>query len=260
MNTFELSEYGIIKKNFINNAVNFRGMEAKVPFALVIPKRYECFEINRQILNLPIGENRGVYVDSPLNEADTAYFGHIEDLTKLFFAYNERVAGDNEDHVMTNTRFGDVVDIIYEDASDEALARYEYLIDASPDGAFAKAKADKGFKILESGDVAALEALMPKLIAETMPCYVDALHWLVSTDENGKRYLSIFNNSGNERDIKVGDIIHHEADRTVTVTFKEAVTPKKLVEGANMPVELQRVDEKTYRVHIPATGFVIFTF
>ena len=83
---------------------------------------------------------------------------------------------------------------------------------------------------------------------------------VVYTDENGKRYLSIFNNSGNERDIKVGDIIHHEADRTVTVTFKEAITPEKLIEGVNMPVELQRVDEKTYKVHIPATGFVIFTF
>ncbi len=260
MNTFELSEYGIVKKNFINNALNFRGMEAKVPFALVIPNRYACYEINRQILNLPLGEHRGTYVESPLNAEDTEYFGHIEDLTKLFFAYNERVAGDNEDHVMTNTRFGDVVDIIYEDASDEALSRYEYLIDASKDGDFAKAKAGKGFKILESGDVAALEALMPKLIAETMPCYVDALHWLVSTDENGKRYLSIFNNAGNERDIKQGDIIHHEADRTVTVTFKEATTPEKLVEGVNMPVDIQKVDDKTYKVHIPATSFVVLTF
>jgi hypothetical protein len=108
--------------------------------------------------------------------------------------------------------------------------------------------------------VAKLEAMMPALIKETMPCYVDALHWLVSTDENGKRYLSIFNNSGNERDIKVGDIIHHEADRTVTVTFKEAVVPEKLVEGVNMPVSIERVDEKTYKIHIPATSFVILSF
>ena len=142
MNTFELSEYGIVKKNFINNALRFRGIEAKIPFALVIPKRYACYEINRKILDSPIGENSGVYMDSPLNEADAEYFGHIEDLTKLFFAYYERTEGDNEDHVITNTRFGDVVDIIYEDASDEALARYDYLIDASPDGAFAAAKAE----------------------------------------------------------------------------------------------------------------------
>ena len=93
-----------------------------------------------------------------------------------------------------------------------------------------------------------------------MPCYVDALHWLVSTDEKGKRYLTVFNNSGNERDIKRGDIIHPEADRTVTVTFKEATTPQKLVEGANATVGLWRVDEKTYKLHIPATSFAILAF
>ncbi|MBE6551976.1 MAG: hypothetical protein E7665_07565 [Ruminococcaceae bacterium] len=260
MNTFELSEYGIVKKNFINNALRFRGIEAKIPFALVIPKRYACYEINRKILDSPIGENRGVYMDSPLNEADAEYFGHIEDLTKLFFAYYERTEGDNEDHVITNTRFGDVVDIIYEDASDEALARYDYLIDASPDGAFAAAKAEEGFKILESGDVTALASRIPDLIKETMPCFADALHWLVSTDENGKRYLSIFNNSGNERDIKRGDIIHREADRTVTVTFKDETVPEKLVEGDVAPVSIMRIDEKTYKILVPAASFAIFTF
>ena len=260
MQTFELSDYGIVKKNFINNALHFRGIKAKVPFALVLPARYACCELNGELLSTPIGEHRGRYLKSPLNEADTKYFGHIEDLFKLFFAYTERVEGDNEDHVLTNSRFGDVVDIIYEDASDEALARYDYLIDASLDGTFAKAKAGKGFKILASNDLAALEARLPALIEETMPCTVDALHWLVSTDENGKRYLTIFNNAGNERDIKQGDIIHHEADRTVTVTFKEAVTPEKLVEGTQGSATVQRVDEKTYRVHIPATSFVILAF
>ena len=260
MQTFELSEYGIVKKNFINNALHFRGIKPKTPFALVLPRRYACYEIKGQIPECPIGEHSGKYLGYSLNAEDTKYFGHFEDLTKLFFTYTERVAGDNEDHVLTNTRFGDVFDIIYEDVSDEALSRYDYLIDASPDGAFAKAKAGAGFKILESGDIAALEARMPALIKETMPCYVDALHWLVSTDEKGKRYLTVFNNSGNERDIKRGDIIHPEADRTVTVTFKEATTPQKLVEGANATVGLERVDEKTYKLHIPATSFAILAF
>jgi len=260
MKTFELSEFGAIKKKFINNALRFRGISSSTPLALVIPKRYTCYEINRTILENPIGENRGMYMHTPLNEEDAKYFGHIEDLTKLFFAYNGRVAGDNEDHVITNTRFGDVVDIIYEDASDEALRRYEYLIDGSPDGAFAASKAGGDLKILESGDIAALAARIPELVKETMPCYVDSLHWLVSTDENGARYLSIFNNSGNERDIKQGDIIHHEADRTVTVTFKTPTTPEMLIEGENMPVTVRRVDERTYKIDIPAAGFAIFAF
>ncbi|MBO4980051.1 MAG: hypothetical protein J6D16_06560, partial [Clostridia bacterium] len=260
MKTFALSEYGIIKKNFINTALNMQGMEAKVPFAIVLPKRYPCVEISRQILNMPVKDNRGYYLDASLSAADTEYFGHLESVIKLFFAYNERVAGDNEDHVMTNSRIGDVVDIIYEDVSEDTLRSYDYLIDATKNGDFAKANADKGYRILESGDLDKLEAMMPALIRETMPCYVDALHWLVSTDENGKRYLSIFNNSGNERDIQRGDIIHREADRTVTVTFREATTPEKLMEGVNMPVDIERVDDKTFKVHIPATSFAILTF
>ncbi len=260
MQTFELSEYGLIKKAFINNALKLQGMEAKVPFAIVLPKKYPCVEISRQILNMPIKDNRGHYLNSPLNESDAEYFGHLESVIKLFFAYNQRVAGENEDHVMTNSRFGDVVDIIYEDASFETFSSYDCLIDATKDGSFAKEKKESGLRIIESSDLDWLEAAMPALIRETMPCYVDALHWLVSTDENGKRYLSIFNNSGNERDIKEGDIIHHEADRTVTVTFKEALTPEKLVEGVNMPVNIERVDDRTFKVHIPATSFVILTF
>lgn len=260
MKTFELSEYGLVKKKFINTALNMRGLNAEIPFAIVLPKRYPCVEISRQILNSPINEDRGVYLESPLDKADTEYFGHLERVIKLFFVYNERLAEENEDHVITNSRFGDVVDIIYEDASDEALSRYEYLIDATKNSDFLRAKAGKGFKIIESHDLGKLETLLPSLIKETMPCYVDALHWLVSTDENGRRYLSIFNNSGNERDIKAGDIIHHEADRCVTVTFKEAPELKKLVEGENMYVNIHKIDDVTYKVTVPATSFVIFEF
>lgn len=260
MHTFELSDYGIVKKNFINKALEFRGMKAQIPLAIVLPKRYACVQISREILNTPIGTHRSVYLESPLNIEEQAYFGHIEDLIKLFFAYNERFGKDNEDHVMTNTRFGDVFDIIYEDAPDEALGQYEYLIDATKDGDFASEKAGKGLKIIESGDIAKLEAVIPKLIKETMPCYVDGLHWLVSKDENGKRYLSIFNNAGNERDIKQGDLIIREANKCVNVTFKQALTPKKVMEGVNMPVDIQRVDDYTYKVNVPATGFVILSF
>ena len=118
----------------------------------------------------------------------------------------------------------------------------------------------RDFKIVESGDIFALEAKLPELIKETMPCYVDGLHWLVSDDEVGNRYLTIFNNAGNERDIKRGDVIIREVDRVVTVTFKDAPELKKLVEGENMPVEICKTDEHTYSVKIPATGFVVLSF
>ena len=262
MNTFELSDYGLLKKNFINNALNYRGVKARVPFAIVMPVEYACVEINRDILNSRIGDHSGTYLNSELSETEKDYFGHIEDIIKLIFAYelDKRFENDNEDHVLTNTRFGDVFDIIFEDSSDETFSRYDYLIDASKDGDFAKKMNGRGFKIVESGDIFALEAKLPELIKETMPCYVDGLHWLVSYDEAGNRYLTIFNNAGNERDIKRGDVIIREADRVVTVTFKEASELKTLVEGENMPTEIQRIDEKTYNINVPATSFVVLSF
>ncbi len=260
MTTFELSEYGMVKKNFINNATQFRGIKAKVPFAVVLPRRYAVVQINGEILKGAIGEHRDTYLEAALDAEDKRYFGHIEDIIKLLFACDERFDGDNEDHVMTNTRFGDVFDLVYEDASDEALSRYEYLIDASVDGDFAREKKGSGLRIIESGDIERLEALIPTLTRQSLDCYVDGLLWLVSADENGKRYLSIFNNAGNKRDAVMGDSIIKEATRCVTVTFKEAAALKKIVEGVDMPVDILRVDGKTYKVSVPATGFVIFEF
>ena len=150
-------------------------------------------------------------------------------------------------------------DIIYEDTDPKAFANYEYLVDATKEGTFAKAQAASGLKILESADLGKLEHELTSLIKETMPCFADDLCWLVSTDENGQRYLSIFNNEGNERCLKRGNIIHSEADARVKVTFKEPASPSLVTCGCD-PVKLERVDERTYYATIPAAGFGIFKF
>lgn len=53
-----------------------------------------------------------------------------------------------------------------------------------------------------------------------MPCTLDDLCWLVSEDDKGRRFLSVFNNEGNKRSITEGNIIHKEADRKVKITLK----------------------------------------
>jgi hypothetical protein len=153
---------------------------------------------------------------------------------------------------------GDWFDIIYADASDEALSRYAYLIDADPTGAFAKAKNGR-FKIIESTDVCKLEADLRKLAKEIMPVYVDDLCWLVSADENGCRYLSVFNNDGNERSLRAGNRIDGSANRRVTISFKEKTTPHVL-KAAGGDVSLEKMDDTTYQATIPAAGFAIIRF
>ena len=259
MHDFVLSEYGLVKKDFINTALTMQGIKAEIPFAIVLPLAYSNVDIG-DISDGEIGTRKNSYMLAPLSDAETAYFDHIRDVLKLFFARNGKIYG-NEGHTVTNSRFGDVVDIIYEDASAETLSRYAYLIDATAEGSFAKAKAGTDLKILESANLAALEADMRKLIPQVMPCYVDDLCWLVSSDNAGKRYLSIFNNEGNERSLEHGNTLDPEADRVVTVTFKETVELKLVKESVQTDkVEIQKVNANTYRVKVPAAAFVIFEY
>ena len=98
-----------------------------------------------------------------------------------------------------------------------------------------------------------------QLIPQVMPVTVDGLSWLVSTDDQKRRFLSIFNNEGNERSIYKGDTILAEADRTVTVTLKEPVALKVIREGSRA-VTIQKVDDLTYRIMVPGTSFVILEY
>ena len=89
-----------------------------------------------------------------------------------------------------------------------------------------------------------------------MPVYVTGLCWLVSTDEGGKQYLSIFNNDGNTRTREKGDVVDSAADRVVDVKFKKP-TDIKVVKQGNFTSEIARVDETAYKIKVPATGFII---
>ena len=257
-NDFTLSSYGEVKKEFVNKALNFQGIEAVTPFAIVMPNEYVTIQLPDVFDEYEYKVHRDEYMRTPLTPEEKDRIGHYEDVLKLAFCRVGPQYG-NEGHAMTNSRFGDLFDVIYEDASDEVLSRYEYLIDATPDGSFAKAKANTGFKVLESADLDALEVKLHSLEKEVMPCVVDGLHWLVSTDENGTRYLTIFNNEGNERDSYKGDILHREADKMVNVWFKDKTVPE-VVEECGIGMYIQKRDEHNYAINVPAAGFVIMKF
>ncbi len=258
MKEFTLSDYGKVKKAFIKRAEKMQGVKARIPFAIVLPNRYSCIEIFDMFHEWEFGKHRSEYMECPLTESEIEYFGHVEDVLKFVFARVGKEYG-NEGHVMTNSRFGDLFDIIYEDADMANLSKYDYLIDATKEGSFIKAKVGSGLKILDSSDFDKLGQDIERLAREIMPVYVDGLHWLVSTDEKGRNFLTIFNNEGNERDITVGDIIHSEADKKVKVEFKNA-TELKVNHEAVKKADIKKVDGKTYNVEVPAAGYVVFEF
>lgn len=258
MHDFTLSEYGQLKKAFIHHTEDILGVEAVTPFAIVLPKAYSCVLVTWDESKRKLGQHSDNYMECILSPEQAKYYGHIQDVLKLFFGSNGPTYG-NESHTLTNSRFGDVFDIIYEDASDEVLSRYAYLIDATKEGAFIKAKAGSNLKILDSADLGKLEAEMKKLIPAVMPVVADDLCYMVSTDDKGVRYLSIFNNEGNTRSLQYGNVIDPKAERTVHVTFNVPAQPK-LWKSAPRAAEVQKLENSQYAVEVPAAGFTILTF
>ena len=254
MNEFTLSDYGRVKKEFIDTAEEIGNVDSVTPFAIVLPVEYSVLEINKQYPQL--GEHPDVYMRMPIDAAKQGIIGHAQDVLLCFLGQLDAHCG-NEGHTIQNSRFGDMFDIIFEDASEETFKKYDYLIDATRDSRFAKKYA--GNNVIGSGDLEAMQAQVKALAPQVMPVTVDGLHWLASIGEDGKRYLSIFNNEGNERSLEFGDVIDHKADRRVKVSFKEAADLnvfRSFCDG----VKLEKIDDKNYYVTVPATQLVIFTF
>jgi hypothetical protein len=258
METFELSVYGQVKKDFINDALNYKGIKPTVPFAIVLPRDFYAIEIPQTPDMTYVGEHRDQYMECNLNETEKAYYGHIEDVIKFIFERCEEPIG-NEGHTLTNSRFGDLFDIVYEDTSTEALLKYECLIDATPGDAIVEKLGGK-FKVLSSRDLSALETEINKISKETLPCTVDSLHWIISTDKNGQRFLTVFNNEGNDRSLKYGDRIDNSADRWVTVNFKDAAAPVLKEASTTEGVKLEKVSDTEYKLFVPAASLAVIAF
>jgi len=256
MKTFELSPYGQAKKEFIDDTQKLGKIRAEIPFAVVLPLEYSCIHMIGAGARYAIGEHSDSYMRLPLDDAQKLFYGKTTDVFKLIF---ERIApSGNEGHVMTNSRFGDLFDIIYEDAPDEVLARYEYLIDAGTTGRFAAAKADK-FKILDGMDTDRLRTELHAIIPEILPCFADSLHWILSRGEDGTRYVSVFNNEGNMRTLEKGDELDQSCSARVKLTFRDAVSAD-IVKRSTGAVTLEREDDHTYFVRIPPAEFVILRY
>ena len=257
MKEFILSPYGIVKKNFIDFAHKLGKIKAKVPFAIVLPTKYEVFEIGRKIEERDPTQLWRTYLRTPLDDEDAKYFTHIFDVKRYIYGRTNPIG--NEGRTITNSRFGDLFDIIYADAGQDVFNRYEALIDISPDSSFARSGKAGSVPVFETTDLEAMEAGIKELAKKILPCTVDKLMWVLSDGEDGTQYLSIFNNEGNDRTPQNGDNISPEADARATVTFKDA-GELKVVKSSNENITLRRVDEKTWCVDMPATSFVILSY
>ena len=92
-----------------------------------------------------------------------------------------------------------------------------------------------------------------------MPIWVDGLHWLVSTDNKGRRFLTIFNNEGNTRTTELGDVIDPRATCIVTISTKEPMH-LSIFKDARENVHLTKIDDFHYRATVSGADFIILEF
>ena len=133
--TFELSPYGLLKKEFIEFARGHKQMDAVTPFAIVLPTDYEDIQLF-SFSRAERGEPAPSYLTFPISGERAARVGRIQDLLNFIFRRDLEQEVGNESHTLQNSRFGDLFDIVYVDTPAQALSRYDCLIDADPDGAF----------------------------------------------------------------------------------------------------------------------------
>jgi len=256
METFELSPYGLLKKDFIEFARQHKNVKAKTPFAIVLPTDYDCVMLGSCDLG-KIGDRAGGYMSIYPTPAQGVRFGKINDLLKFVFRRNAEDIRGNEGHTIQNSRFGDLFDIIYADAPDAAFAQYDCLVDADPDGVFALRKGDK-FSVVRANDLENMERVLKAMAKQILPVTVESLHWVLSEDENG-RYVTVFNNEGNNRTLENGDEIDHSADAVTTVYTKDGIAPQ-IYYASSDKVRLEKKKEGEYALFVPATDLVILKY
>lgn len=252
---YPLTPYGEVKKEFIDFSETCSHVDSFVPFALVLPREFEVVDLD--YINDPDSD---IYLGRSLDVETKVSFGHVKDTLRLIYARCGKAFG-NEGHALTNSRFGDFFDVIYEDAGEQTLSKYAYLVDASSDGGFAKFVSGRNHRVLESADIDMLQQRLGKIIKTDLPCNVSGnAHWLLSRSYD-KWFLAIFNNEGVERSVEKGDYLLNQADIKATISFKEEPRGLRILKcWPAAKHALRRQEDGTYDCIIPAGGFYILEF
>lgn len=228
---FELSPYGVTKKEFIDFTRKYTDIGDKiVPIAAVLPadmmvlddlhsdEMYCAFEIKSEKI---VKAKQGI---------------------RELFTTSLPMVG-TEVNTLKNSDIPDGIDLVNE--NEAVFDRYEYFVDLTGNAGFAKEHKN----VCEVKDV-------KQILKKTLPCYVEGnAHWLVNRCTTGGYYLSVFNHSGIERTVEKGEIRLPEAETTVIIQFKQNVCPKVCEGDGRLSGE-----DGVYRLTIPAGGWAFIKF
>jgi len=226
-NDYELTPYGLVKQEFLRFAAcNPNLGDTFTPVALVLPIDFDMFDIHylsehnsaatvHAITSEAIQGDK--YYSFPLENSQSKRFAHLRTILKLFLGDDKREYG-NEGHVIGNSKYGDIFDIIYADIKHESLEKYDVLIDLDFDGSLSAKHPALHKRILNSKNISEMERELNNKLAKLLPIQVNGeLSWILNRTKTGW-VLGLFNNEGMDRNIKHGDKTMTEANSIIEIS------------------------------------------
>lgn len=230
---FELSPYGKVKRDFLSFVRKYNDIGDKLtPIAAVLPEELMVLDTCSKPYSLFEYESTSERLASVKNG-----------VSELFATSVPMLGNKREIKALKNSDMPDAIDLLNRD--DAMLKKYDYLVDLT----FGSDLKDKFSNICEAKEV---QSLLRKLL----PVYVDGgLHWMINECKSGGYYLTVFNHSGIARSVAEGEYTLPEAEKTVTLSFKNEASPLLLEGDGRLSKE-----DSVYRVTVPAGGFAFIKF
>lgn len=228
---FELSPYGIVKRDFIRFTEKYSDIGKPVtPVAVVLPKELPVLEVH---------VFEGEYLSYPVPDAFKPTLDAARNGLREIFTETGAMLGTETTNLL-NHHLPDALDIVNADVLNADA--YEYLVDLTGSTEFAQKHSDKIVPIHE------LENVLKKIL----PVTVDgAVHRLFTQRGDGRIFMLLMNNSGIVRSVQEGEHRMPEAQVCVMLDLKG----KTGFQVHETDGKTEKLADGRYAVTLPAGGY-----
>ncbi len=244
---YELSEYGQVKKKFLDFAAEHPDLgKTYTPVAIVLPAEMKIYTIGEPAdiyLGYPLAGAESKPGFAPVDAAFSEKIRHARAVIQTLLYGNPEWQLGGDSTIMQNGKYPDVFDILHADMTD-AIATYDYIIDLTGDADFAAAHDN-----IVTPE--ALTALLPSLL----PCtFSEEVHAVYNKTEDGWLVL-VINNNGIVRSAQNGEYARADKDITAEIICADGVASVEKMAGS---ASLTNADGK-YQAALGAGQWMILT-
>ena len=204
--TFELSPYGMMKRDFLRQARTFGEIRPYVPIAVVIPHEYILY-------------SRGGYLPYP---NDMVAEEHRDIHKKIHALLDDGRMIGSEDHVFECGGIGSLIDIIYDDTYADPTSEYDLIVDFS--GRL------HGDRIVDGNDSAAVQAAVGTIVG-ALPFALENTggldYQVFDCDES--TYVALYNHKGVTKTAEQGEFRLAAADAAYSFKCRDGHMPTVVI-------------------------------